>query len=212
MFDDLFDAYKGETCVVIGNGPSLKDVPPEFLDAYTTFGCNRVYTKFIPDYYVAINELVIQQFRKDILGIPCEKFIREGYIDIKHCHQLHVVDTPMFSFAPSVWVHDGHNTTFVELQLAFFMGFTTVILVGLDHRYEYTGGPNETQLFQGDDTNHFNPHYFQGFLWQTPDLDYSRKAYLMAKEAYEQNGRQILNMTPNSALDVFDIVEPTWVA
>ena len=47
------DKHKGETCVVIANGPSLADVPNEFLEPYITFGVNKIWLKeFSPTYYV----------------------------------------------------------------------------------------------------------------------------------------------------------------
>ena len=56
--------HKGETALVIGNGPSLSDMPLGFLTMYHSFGTNRIYLLdgFMPDYYVAVNNLVIEQF------------------------------------------------------------------------------------------------------------------------------------------------------
>ena len=38
---ELRDTHKGETCLVVGNGPSLKKIPKDFLKKYPTFGTNR---------------------------------------------------------------------------------------------------------------------------------------------------------------------------
>ena len=61
---DLADKHRGETCLIIGNGPSLNDVPLEFLHKYPSFGTNRIYLKegFTPTYYCSVNPLVISQF------------------------------------------------------------------------------------------------------------------------------------------------------
>jgi hypothetical protein len=101
-------------------------------------------------------------------------------------------------------VYEGHTVTFVSMQLAFFMGFRTVLLVGVDHRYIYEGPPNERHVMKGDDPNHFSPDYFKGMEWHNPDLERSEAAYRMAREAFEKNGGRILNLTEGSALEVFD--------
>ena len=64
------------TCLIVGNGPSLKDVPNTFLAKYPTFGSNRCYLKFLPDYYASVNPLVIHQCKREINDMQCMKFIR----------------------------------------------------------------------------------------------------------------------------------------
>lgn len=209
-FEYMFDLHEGEECIVIGNGPSLKDVPNSYLETLPTFGSNRIYLKFLPTYFVCINPLVIQEYFTDIVGLATGKFVREGS-HIEDAFELHSHDTAMFSFNPDKWVYEGHTVTFVSLQLAFFMGFTTVYLVGVDHRYKFEGSPNEAWYMQGDDPNHFDPEYFKGHWWNNPDLARSELAYKAAKEVFERNNRRIINLTENSALDVFEKGEAVWV-
>jgi hypothetical protein len=88
------------------------------------------------------------------------------------------------------------------------MGFSTVVLIGVDHSFASKGKPNETVVSQGDDPNHFNPNYFgKGFRWQLPDLDTSEVAYTMAREAYAADGRQVLDATIGGKLQVFPKVD-----
>ena len=44
-----------ETAVIIANGPSLKNVPNEWLDKYPTFGANRVFLKYNPTYLTLVD-------------------------------------------------------------------------------------------------------------------------------------------------------------
>jgi hypothetical protein len=37
-----------------------------------------------------------------------------------------------------------------------------------------------------------------------PHTSYQKSAYSLAKETFEADGRQIINLTPNTALDVFE--------
>ena len=204
-WDALRYSDNGDTCVVIGNGPSLKDVPVDFLNKYPTFGSNRVYLLFHPTYYACVNPLVLEQFADEIAQIDYQaKFTRLGY-GIPNSFPLQSLILPCFSREPWLGVYEGFTVTYVLLQLAFFMGYKTVLLVGVDHRFEVSGSPNEQVVSQGADVNHFDPAYFgAGVKWNLPDLERSARAYGMAKTVFDNAGRKIVNLTPNTALDVFE--------
>jgi len=103
---------------------------------------------------------------------------------------------------------EGATVTYVALQLAFYLGFETVILVGVDHNFVTQGKPNTTIVSEGDDPNHFHPGYFgKGFRWQLPDLDTSERGYLLARRAYEQAGRRVLDATIGGKLQIFEKVD-----
>jgi hypothetical protein len=202
MISQFKDKHKDKTCLIVGNGPSLKNVGNNWLSKYPTFGSNRIFLKYIPDYYVAVNNLVIEQNRNNIQKIDCEKFIPQGFGIISN--ELTITREHKFCLDPSKEVYEGYTVTFVSLQLAYYMGFTTVLLIGVDHRYKYDGKPNEVHLMKSDDPNHFDDSYFKNQLWNNPDLVKSEEAYSMAKYAYEYDGRKIINITPNSALNIFE--------
>jgi hypothetical protein len=198
--NNLKGKYAGDVCTVIGNGPSLRGVTNDFLSKYVNFGSNRIYLRFVPDFYVCVNPLVIEQNRDDITALDTVKFIRGG-----ECggFPLKSVGKQSFSFEPDKWIYEGYTVTYVSLQLAFWMGFTTVLLVGVDHRYKFEGKPNERKLMKGKDPNHFDPKYFKGQEWNNPDLMRSAQAYRLANTAYGMHGRKIINLTEGSDLDVF---------
>jgi len=204
----LKDLHAGKTCLVIGNGPSLRDIPPEFLGRYPTFGTNRIYLLdgFTPTYYASVNPLVIEQSLAEINAMDCTKFIRASMADkITGAYPLYSSYVPMFSRDPLKCVFEGHTVTYVCLQLAHWMGFKTVLLVGVDHRFDYKGAPNQQVTADQPDVNHFSPDYFgPGVVWNNPDLRNSEKAYHMARLNYELTGRRIINITPGTALDVFE--------
>ena len=115
---------------------------------------------------------------------------------------------PRFSSDVRGRVWEGAPVTNVILQLAFHMGFQQVILIGLDHNYTAAGKPNTTVVSQGDDPNHFSPAYFgKGFRWQLPDLETSEIGYAMARKAYRDVGREILDATIGGKLTIFPKVE-----
>ena len=67
----LKDAYKGERCVIIGNGPSLKMTDVQKIRYEYTFGMNRIYLAweewgFSTSFFVSVNDLVIEQCAQEI--------------------------------------------------------------------------------------------------------------------------------------------------
>lgn len=198
----LNNLHRNGTGIVIGNGPSLRDVPDTFLKKHVTLGSNRVYLRHTPNYYAVINPLVISQNRDEIQKLATVKFVRAG-MDM-HGYQLTSGKKPLFSFEPLQWINEGYTVTYVLLQIAYYLGLTTVLLVGVDHRYTFDGKPNQKRRMEGDDPNHFDPAYFRGQEWQNPDLEKSAKFYKVARDVYANDGRQIINLTPGSDLDVFE--------
>ena len=94
--------------------------------------------------------------------------------------------------------------TYVALQVAYYMGFNQVILVGVDHNFVTQGPPHSLVTLAGDDPNHFDPNYFgRGFRWQLPDLETSELAYRMAKSQFARAGGEVLDATVGGKLQVF---------
>jgi hypothetical protein len=74
----------------------------------------------------------------------------------------------------------------------------------VDHNFVTQGPANQAIISQGDDPNHFTPNYFgKGFKWQLPDLVGSERAYLIARNAYSQASREILDATVDGKLSIF---------
>jgi hypothetical protein len=105
-----------------------------------------------------------------------------------------------------VW--EGGTVTYTALQVAYYLGFEQVILVGVDHNYVTSGKPNATVVSEGDDPNHFHPGYFgKGFRWQLPDLVQWEEAYRLARRTYEADGRQVIDATVGGKLRIFPRVD-----
>lgn len=122
---------------------------------------------------------------------------------------LHTTYTgPKFARDAAGRLWEGATVTYVCLQLAFHMGFDTVILIGVDHSFTTEGPANTTVISQGDDPNHFSVNYFgKGFRWQLPDLDTSEIGYTLARRAFEMDGRQVLDATVGGKLQVFEKID-----
>lgn len=199
--------HNGETCLIIGNGPSLKNVPLDFLKRYPSFGTNRIYLMegFEPTYYVSVNPLVIEQSIEEIKRLSSIKFLPDRYAYLAKALPLVSHHTPCFSMNPRAYIYEGYTVTYACLQLAYYMDFDTVLLVGVDHRFTYHGSPNQELVADSPDINHFHADYFsKGVKWNAPDLERSEESYRMAKEVYERDGKRIINLTEGTALEIFE--------
>lgn len=215
----FYNIHKGKRCFILGNGPSLKHTDLSKLKNEFTFGMNRIYLAFEDmgyetSYYVSVNDLVIEQCADEILDLDIPRFVswRAGKRWLTQQENLFFLYTtytePKFAKDIRNRLWESATVTYVALQLAYFMGFKEVILIGVDHNFETQGKANTTIVSEGDDPNHFHPGYFgKGFRWQLPDLDMSEVGYRMAKEAFERDGRKVLDATIGGKLDIFEKVE-----
>ena len=102
----------------------------------------------------------------------------------------------------------GGTVSYLCMQLAYYMGFRQVYLVGFDHSYRIPKDAvikGNDILSQSADPNHFSGDYFgKGKRWHDPMVDRMATAYGKAKKYYEKSGRQIINATAGGKLEVFD--------
>ena len=149
------DMHKGETCITIANGPSLEEVPVEFLRKYPSFGVNRITQMaqthdFMPTYYSCIgyNQLDTPEKRATIHPalehVNCggafinrlwmHKFPYDNVWGIKSIADYDKsADTLFFSLDPLHIIGIRGTMMLPVFQLAYYMGFTTCLVVGLDH-------------------------------------------------------------------------------
>ena len=188
-----------------------------FLSREISIGMNKIFLgfekfQFYPKYYTAINRKVVEQSVVEIRNLNCVKFIGNVAADnlVRESALTYLVDTTnppaRFSTNISNGIHEGWTVTYAALQIAYFLGFKQVIIIGLDHRYKFEGKPNEAHNMEGDDPNHFDRSYFAGRSWDNPDLAKSEESYRIARKEFEADGRQILDATVDGACDVFEKV------
>jgi len=205
--------FKGERAFLIGNGPSLKDMDLSPLRDEFTFGLNRIYLLFpkmgFPtSFLVSVNRLVIEQFSDEIAQSNSLKFIgwRARNDRFSPTDTIYLNNKIDFGFSKNLprHVYEVGTVTYIAMQLAFYMGFKKVILIGVDHSFETKGRPHQEQISPGPDRDHFDPNYFgKGIRWNLPDLETSEKAYRLARYVFEKDGRQIVDATINGKLQIF---------
>ncbi len=224
------DWHAGERCFIIGNGPSLNKLDLKKLQHETTFGVNAIYTNyekmgFYPTYYVVEDVFVAEDRRDEINAYKHSTKFFGNYL--RYCLTPDEATTlldvivnyreyknfPHFSTNALKQVYVGGTVTYLCLQLAFYMGFSEVYLIGLDHSYSIpksalTSKDGSAILSTADDPNHFDPAYFgKGKRWHDPNLDRMEKALKKAGATFELHGKKIYNATAGGKLEVFERVE-----
>ena len=219
------DRHAGQRCFIMGGGPSLKLINPAPLRDEFTFGVNGIFLihdwlGFEPSYYVVEDFLVFEdrwrEIRERVRASTCffpSHFQHADFVRDNHRYFRAIYDFdpcggfPRFSrnAARVLWI--GGTVTYICLQLALYMGFTEVYLIGMDHNYrrpEHVRSVGDVWTSHGDDPNHFHPQYFgAGYRWHDPQVERMETAYRKAREVYERAGAKVYNATVGGHLDVF---------
>ena len=217
------DRHRGGECLILCNGPSLKQVDFKKIDRkrFKIIGLNKIHLGFDllgiqPDYIVAVNKKVIEQSAEEFSRLPIIKFI-SNRVDLNKfppnpaLYHINTVNLPRpnkrFSEDIVSYINEGWTVTHAALQLVYYMGFSNVYIVGMDHRFSQhiPGLENKESIIKGDDLDHFHPNYFgHGQAWDFPDLKNSEISYSSARKAYTEAGRNIFDCTIGGACDVFE--------
>jgi hypothetical protein len=224
------DKHKGQRAFILGNGPSLNKCNLTLLANEITFGVNSIFLNyermgFKPTYYFVEDVFVAEDRAEQInahqgsikfFGNYLRYCLHENTdtIWLNVCIQYdEYPDFPNFSYnaARLLWV--GGTVTYLCLQMAYYMGFTAVYMIGFDHSYQIPtsliefGKKGRDFLSTEDDPNHFHPDYFgKGYRWHNPRVDRMETAFQKSRLAFEANGRTIINATIGGKLEVFERV------
>lgn len=207
---DFKNLHSGETCVVIGNGPSLNKVPKEFLDKHITFGSNKIFRlPYKPDYYTFADKTAMESCLPAIEAgwRPKRQMFLRAEACVKDNHPIYPVVLNGFSHNILNLVVMGGTATYVLLQIANYMGFKKIYLVGVDHHYRKMG-VGKPGFFEasGKDPDHFvcgdgKPYYTPGDICMKPED--TTIVYRWAKEFFDKSGVEVINLTEGTKLDVF---------
>lgn len=222
------DCHRGERCFILGNGPSLQDTELAPLADEVTFGANGIFYMtrqcgFTPTYYVVEDNLVFEdnlarvnsveavarffpsKYRPIIEPRPDTYFLPTDWSFYWGSSKWY--ETPRFSHDISTVIYVGQTVTFMSIQLAAYMGFKQIYLVGVDYEYAIPEGAlvdGLTVTSLDDDPNHFHPDYFgKGKKWHLPKLENVGKAMDCARTATKEVGAEILNATIGGKLETF---------
>ncbi|EIX0663208.1 DUF115 domain-containing protein [Campylobacter lari] len=228
----LYNKYLGKRCFIIGNGPSLNLHDLSLLQDEYTFAVNSFYYKtretgFRPTFYVVEDTSVMKENLSEIKSYHSQyKFFPTIYKDLIPKDENTYFFTmnrgfyeksspnycvPRFSTDITKEIFCGQSVTYINLQLAYFMGFCEVYLIGMDFSYvipETHKRVGDVLFSDSDDINHFHKDYFgAGKTWKDPKLDRVAQNYKMAKLVFESTNRKIYNATIGGSLEIFPRVD-----
>ena len=234
---EMRNSKQGETAIVIGNGPSLNDTDLGLLAGTDTFGVNSIFLadERLPEpltYYVVEDTAVFKDNAEAIKAYPAvhklfptmylKQFVDEEITENIHFFRMNLgfygrtaadgtatgtLCHPRFSTNAAQRAYCGQSVTIVNLQLAYWFGYSRIVLIGMDFSYQI---PDDAErngniiVSRSDDPNHFHPDYFgAGKTWKDPKLDRVLVNYRLAGEVFAADGREIINSTVGGKLDLF---------
>lgn len=214
--------FQGKRCFIIGNGPSLTAKDLEKLKGEITFAANRIYkifdeTNWRPTFWAVFDEAVgtSEGFLENINRYPCEmKFFRqEGYYANKNFNGpkclIHswwdrkYLNEPQFSCNLEKGVFTIATVTYTMIQIARYMGFTEIYLLGLDHKYQKTMTKEGEVVVDSSVKSYFgeNSNMETNVCSATWELDV---VYEYAEKYSKENNFRIYNVTRGGALEIFE--------
>lgn len=217
----LKNKHQGERCFIVATGPSLSYDDLACLDANNAFciSMNSIFTCFSktcwrPDCYAVLDAdgilLWKDQFHK-MTDIPY-KFIADSQPDYDYAqldsswHVYHsILDdfsirNMLFSEDFSRTVYNGATIVYVCIQLAVYLGFKKIYLLGVDYSYKKNMKNHFTRQVEPDEK-------FDGMNEQNRIQDISYLAFQKAEEYAGSHGIKIYNATRNTCLDVFELAD-----
>ena len=226
---ELKERFKGrKRCFLIGNGPSLNETDLRCLKDEVTFAVNGFFLKaaeldWLPTFYCVEDHLVaedraawINDFKGPIKFFPAYLgyMFPPGEDTIFYNHRPrksypHGFD---FSLEADKITYTGCTVTFSLMQLAAYLGFEEIYLIGVDASYEIPDDVEEGDDYdvgvldmKSDDPNHFNKDYFgKGFRWHDPQVHLMVEAYKEAHRTLEPMPQTIYNAGIGGKLEVFE--------
>lgn len=224
----LKNKYRGKRIFILGSGPSLNDTALEKLENEYTFGVNRIYLlydriKWRPNFYTVNDWEVGPDNAKEIRQLKDTHFfcptrfrglfsMTENTYMYRSCHETDI--GAAFSYDLTEGAVMGGTVLTLVIQIAYYMGFDPIYLIGVDVNYTVPESVKQTgkrfsngnlQFLESTekDINHFDPRYFgKGKRWHNPNTDKMIEGFDKCREAIERRGRYIFNATVGGKLEV----------
>lgn len=213
------DSHKGERCFIVGNGPSLTIDDLESLKNEYCFGMNRIYylfnkTQWRPSMYVSFDLDVIAKEAAEVnaLDLPCrmynlnaKKYLnqdpRNHYFFLKGKYKINRAGTGQTTVNEDLtkFMTLTDNVTGVCLQLAYYMGFQDIYLIGIDHNYPVKGTKGG-----GSGTNYFAG--MKGNVKPDFNVDAVNQSYQTLRNYADAHGIHVFNATRGGKLEIFERV------
>lgn len=208
--------YLNQSCFIIGNGPSLNANDLELIRNYKTFASNSIFkifteTEWRPNFYGVCDKKYYEENKKSILEnihspsfYPLDMNIPERKIDNFYLRQqkFFIEKKPPFSSNAGLLLFDGSTVTYMLIQLAVYMGFKKIYLLGVDFSYSKTINIKGQVIRNNLIKDYFNNDKSENNI-VVPNLEQSYLSYKSALKYTTKTGIEIINLSRKSKLDLF---------
>lgn len=220
----LRDQYAGKRCFIIGNGPSLCAEDLEKLVNEYTFAFNRIYyifdqTAWRPTFYCTQDAKIAKASAVEIREKITTPYLFAP-INLKWYEDVDISSDYFFSpkqageqvpeFSEDIprYIGVGNTVAYTAMQLAVYMGFSKIYLLGVDHSFQTYQDKDGNIIVDPNAKDYFCDQYNQDkdqlFI---PKLDISTLSYMAAQAYAESHPVTIYNATRGGKLEVFPRVD-----
>lgn len=227
------NTHKGEFAFIIGNGPSLRAEDLTMLKnkGVFCFAANRInlifsdtvwrpncYTAIDPDIYRNNDKTISNVLQADLDYYIVTKQIYSGFDAEFQSKQncMYFTMKPIsyysnvreFSSDPVKYLMNGFTVTYLSMQLAYYMGFSKIYLLGVDCDYaRVLNKSGKVSQYEGK-VSYFSKNY-DSTKNNSAYIDGMLLAYEYARKFAEQSGGRfsIYNASRGGKMKIFEQVE-----
>ena len=222
------NAYNGQKCFFVGNGPSLRVADLDVLHKQDvpTFAFNRIYnifdeTEWRPTFYISQDEKMLQ----GCVDVVDKLDLAEKFIPIQ-LHWYHGIDIHDATYFNMKWQQvenpmeflfsdDGAQELdcastgmYTAAQLAAYMGFDEIYFIGVDHHFQVSQNNKGEIVVDNTVKDYFSDKYNEDKEnLYIPNTEKSTLTYIAMKEQCDKRGVKVFNATRGGKLEVFPRVD-----
>ncbi len=220
------NSHIGESCFVVGNGPSLTVEDLEILNkkGIDTFAVNRIFlifpkTNWRPTYYVNSDHVLVRDCLEDVKKIPSEiKFIP---LQNKYYHNEKIDGAKyyfrndlsekwpenIFSLDCTEQVNTRSTVTIECMQLAMHMGYKHIYLIGIDHNFDKIVTADGEVVIDPSVKNYFIDGYDSDVANEVHhNIGTTTLAYMDMRKFIDTTDVKIYNASRQTKLEAFEKV------
>ncbi|CAM8664418.1 6-hydroxymethylpterin diphosphokinase MptE-like [Comamonadaceae bacterium] len=214
--------HQGETCYILGTGPSLNNLTPKQISALENeivFGTNSLYKAKItetitPRYYALLDNLYWEQWSHTfsdvhekyrinppvfITDLRAKNFAACANKNHQHIH-IHSKKYPTTKISDQLHknIYAAMNVVSYCILAASYMGFKKIYLLGCDYNAFCTSGKghaynDSSELSQAN----YNLAFYLKFYWITTEFHY------LIEQLTRSKNIEVINLTDGSLLDAY---------
>lgn len=224
----IHNTHMGESCFIIGNGPSLTVDDLDVLKEkdIDSFAANRIYlifdkTLWRPTYFVNTDPVMIKDVLSEVNAIEVkDKFIplQNKFFQntpVKGAHYFYLNGDRSkdpeegFSLDCTSAVNELSTVTIASIQLAIHMGYRYIYLIGVDHNFDnIILDDGKKVVIDNSVKNHFIEGYDDDVSSEVVhNIGVTTRGYMKIEKFAKSHSINIYNASRQTKLDVFERVD-----